>query len=647
MERKADSGIMLTLLLIGVLMINVSKVEALVATQVSVEPSSQTVGEEGVLLPTSPFTISITVQNVEDLYAWQIVLYYNSTILNTREDLIIIPTENNIFKGKEYYHVGPFIEADSKGTYIIFGAYLMGVQPGATGSGVLCQINFTGQAPGTSELNLGITTDLGVYTCLLNSNVEEIPISIVDDQVTVIGIEMRRPTASFTYSPLDPYVGETVTFDASASYDPDGTIVDYLWDFGDSFLGHGVVTTHNYATSGTYTVTLTVIDNDGLKSTLTTEVKVLRTTINVEVKVGSIHFRGEIAEFYVLVSSLGKPVDASIKATLYFKGEPYEDLSASVEHVSLGLYRIPYTIPLTAPTGTYALVVETSYLSLSGISLESFLLSPTLTGWNALLVSINGTVGTVKTDLGLIKVKLDAIDAKLIRIEGMTATINSTVGLIQTDLDIINTKISTINGTLVTIKTDIGTISGKITAIEGDIATIQTDIGTIKTTLQGWAGGTTSSITTPQGTFKIFALTTSTLVGSIEFSDNVITLTVSGEPGTTGTTHIVIPKQLLSGIESTMDKVVVAIDDKQIAYTYTEQLEAYVLSIAYTHSTHTIKIYLAGLPPTPPPWTLYIIIATIIVLAVIASLAIYVLKIRKPQISKPSSFLPTHPMNKL
>ena len=57
-----------------------------------------------------------------------------------------------------------------------------------------------------------------------------------------------------------------LTFSAAASYDPDGTIVtNYLWIWGDNTAGSfGTVTaTHSYANPGTYTVTLTVFDNDG------------------------------------------------------------------------------------------------------------------------------------------------------------------------------------------------------------------------------------------------------------------------------------------------------------------------------------------------------------------------------------------------
>jgi len=78
------------------------------------------------------------------------------------------------------------------------------------------------------------------------------------------------PIASFTYSPNNPYVGDTVTFNASQTYDPDGSIVSYFWDFGDGsplINTSNPVTTHIYNTDGNYTVTLTVTDSQGLDDT--------------------------------------------------------------------------------------------------------------------------------------------------------------------------------------------------------------------------------------------------------------------------------------------------------------------------------------------------------------------------------------------
>jgi N-acetylmuramoyl-L-alanine amidase len=73
------------------------------------------------------------------------------------------------------------------------------------------------------------------------------------------GSTNQPPVASFTYTCTDLACG----FDASDSYDQDGSIAGYAWDFGDGNNGSGVTTNHTYAAGGTYTVVLTVADDQG------------------------------------------------------------------------------------------------------------------------------------------------------------------------------------------------------------------------------------------------------------------------------------------------------------------------------------------------------------------------------------------------
>ena len=80
----------------------------------------------------------------------------------------------------------------------------------------------------------------------------------------------QAPTASFTASCIDL----ACAFDASASSDPDGTLVGYAWDFGDGSTGQGAQVSHTYGAAGTYSVTLTVTDDGGATGTLTTKVTV-------------------------------------------------------------------------------------------------------------------------------------------------------------------------------------------------------------------------------------------------------------------------------------------------------------------------------------------------------------------------------------
>ena len=62
--------------------------------------------------------------------------------------------------------------------------------------------------------------------------------------------------------PYSGNAGEPIQFDGSASFDPDGEIVAYEWDFGDGEMGSGMTPAHTYVADGSYTVTLCVTDND-------------------------------------------------------------------------------------------------------------------------------------------------------------------------------------------------------------------------------------------------------------------------------------------------------------------------------------------------------------------------------------------------
>jgi hypothetical protein len=74
-------------------------------------------------------------------------------------------------------------------------------------------------------------------------------------------------------------VGETVSFDGGASYDPFGGIMaSYAWTFGDTNSGTGETPTHTYTAVGTYTVTLTVTDAVGLMDSDVCQVTVITPT---------------------------------------------------------------------------------------------------------------------------------------------------------------------------------------------------------------------------------------------------------------------------------------------------------------------------------------------------------------------------------
>ncbi len=81
------------------------------------------------------------------------------------------------------------------------------------------------------------------------------------------------PTASFSYSPTSPVVGESIQF-TDGSSDSDGSISSWSWAFGDGTSSTSQNPTHSYSSSGTYTVELTVTDDDGATNTTSQDITV-------------------------------------------------------------------------------------------------------------------------------------------------------------------------------------------------------------------------------------------------------------------------------------------------------------------------------------------------------------------------------------
>jgi hypothetical protein len=81
----------------------------------------------------------------------------------------------------------------------------------------------------------------------------------------------KKPIADVSAGePYQGFVNATILFNGSRSSDPDGTIITWFWVFGDTTSGTGKTVNHTFLKTGTYTVTLTVTDDDGATHTDTT-----------------------------------------------------------------------------------------------------------------------------------------------------------------------------------------------------------------------------------------------------------------------------------------------------------------------------------------------------------------------------------------
>ncbi|OGF57693.1 MAG: hypothetical protein A2Z21_05450 [Candidatus Fraserbacteria bacterium RBG_16_55_9] len=96
----------------------------------------------------------------------------------------------------------------------------------------------------------------------------------------------QLPKAVFSYSPSSPMVGTSIFFDGSLSWDNDGSVKLYQWDFGDGTKGAGALYTHAFWTAGTFLVALTVTDDRGASGTLSGSITVSATPALVRAPIG-------------------------------------------------------------------------------------------------------------------------------------------------------------------------------------------------------------------------------------------------------------------------------------------------------------------------------------------------------------------------
>ncbi len=272
--KRFVSGIVVTLVVAGILPflidLNCCSMERIIEiVDAETGLDSITLGSETEPIPPEgfPFTVNITLDGfIEKLSTYQIAVGFNQTKVKCTTAWISETDPNFVFHGKAVIIPDPYI-SDRLG-YVVLGASLQNIlDPVTVSQGLFCQINFSAIKNGTSTLDIIPTysPDYPDDTFLWDDQMQDIPFDSQSLSVTVI-TGRSPPIASFTFSPSNPKPGWTITFDASESYDPEGYIASYIWDFGDgtnlTAISH--TTTHNYTSTGVYPVNLTVFDNDGL-----------------------------------------------------------------------------------------------------------------------------------------------------------------------------------------------------------------------------------------------------------------------------------------------------------------------------------------------------------------------------------------------
>lgn len=110
-------------------------------------------------------------------------------------------------------------------------------------------VTHTYEAPGEYRITANVTYSSG----------EQVP--TIPTSLRVMATENEPPQPQAAVSPRETVAGMSVTFDARASFDPDGEITRYLWDFDDGTTSSEITATHSYGHEGVYHIILTVTDN--------------------------------------------------------------------------------------------------------------------------------------------------------------------------------------------------------------------------------------------------------------------------------------------------------------------------------------------------------------------------------------------------
>lgn len=176
-------------------------------------------------------------------------------------------------------------------------------------------------------------------------------------------VHVVAPQAPFAriVAPSVAYVGVDATFDGSLSYDPDGDLLQYEWDFGDQSALGGIKVQHHYSATGVYTVTLTV--RDGLLSDTATRQVTVNAVPHPPKAMAGGPYAGLMGRLISFDGTRSSDPDGDPLVYMWSFGDRSTGSGPAPGHVydAPGLYTVSLTVSdggLTASTTTSATVKE-------------------------------------------------------------------------------------------------------------------------------------------------------------------------------------------------------------------------------------------------------------------------------------------------
>jgi serine protease len=205
-------------------------------------------------------------------------------------------------------------------------------------------------------------------------------------------VSNQPPTAVFSVNLSEGFTPLSVSFDASASSDIDGTLTSYSWDFGDgSAAASGQLTSHVYLTPGAYTATLRVTDDDGATASSSRMLRATGVTVSGEVQI---------------LSSSAVDADVNDRLTTAVSNNTFTTAQRLGNPVLLGGF---VNLPGTGPTDANGTPITLGNLFASGDDADVYAIS--LSGNELILLSI--AEADADLDLALYDAQGNFLDASM------------------------------------------------------------------------------------------------------------------------------------------------------------------------------------------------------------------------------------------
>jgi PKD repeat protein len=169
------------------------------------------------------------------------------------------------------------------------------------------------------------------------------------DTVTIyVGQPNQAPVAVASATPPSGNTPLDVSFSSASSYDPDGTLASYAWDFGDGGTSTQANPTHTYTTYGSYQVVLTVTDNLGLSNS--DSLAITANGVSLPTNQSAEGAPGESVTYTLMVNYIGSEPSATFDIGMVITGAQWTvEAPTSIGPIPSG-GNAPLTIVVHVPT---------------------------------------------------------------------------------------------------------------------------------------------------------------------------------------------------------------------------------------------------------------------------------------------------------